>query len=88
MVFLKRGIIIPENGRCCTLHMYKRQLTYEALETIRPSKLDDLVLNGDDVKNLIDDFRLAINRTKSFDFDNPSSLDDETYKTITGLSRG
>jgi len=54
--------------------MYKRQLTYGALETIRPSKLDDLVLNGDDVKNLIDDFRLAINRTKSFDFDNPSTL--------------
>ncbi len=88
MVFLKRGIIVPENVRCCSLHMYKRQLTCEALEMIQPLKLDDLVLNSDDVKNLINDFRLTIGRAKSFDFDDPSSLDDEAYKTITGLSRG
>ncbi|CAF4617137.1 unnamed protein product, partial [Rotaria sp. Silwood2] len=53
---------------------------------IEPSKLDDLILNGDDVKNLMVDFRLTINSTKSFDFDNPSSLDDDGYKTITGLN--
>lgn len=88
MVFLRRGIIVPANARCCTSHMYKRQLTYEALEKIKPSKLDDLVLNGDDVKNLINDFRLTIGRVKSFDFDDPSNLDDEAYKAITGLSRG
>ncbi|CAF3548310.1 unnamed protein product [Rotaria socialis] len=87
MVFLKRGILVPENTRCCSVHMYKRELTYEALEMIQPSKLDDLILNGDDVKNLMIDFRLTINSSKTFDFDNPSSLDDDTYKTITGLSR-
>ncbi|CAF4774283.1 unnamed protein product [Rotaria sp. Silwood2] len=88
MVFLKRGILVPENARCCSLHMYKRELTYEALEMIEPSKLDALILNGDDVKNLMVDFRLTINSTKSFGFDNPSSLDDDSYKTITGLSLG
>ncbi len=88
MVFLKKGIIVPENARCCSSHMYKRQLNYEALQMIQSSILDDLVLNGDDIKNLINDFRLTIGRTKSFDFDDPSSLDDEAYKTITGLSRG
>ena len=88
MVFLKRGITIPGNARCCSLHMYKCQLTYEALEMIHPSKLDDLVLDSNDVENLINDFRLTIGRVKSFDFDNPTTLDDETYKTITGLSRG
>ena len=84
---LKARIIVPENARC-SLHMYKRQLTYEALEMIHPSKIDDLVLDSNDVENLINDFRLTIGRVKSFDFDNPSTLDDETYKTITGLSRG
>ena len=88
MVFLKRGIFVPENARCCSLHVYKRGLTYEALEMIEPSKFDNLVLNDNDVKNLMVDFRLTINSTKSFDFDNPSSLDDDGYKTITGLSRG
>ncbi|CAF1482695.1 unnamed protein product [Rotaria sp. Silwood1] len=88
MIFLKRGILVPENARCCSLHMYNRQLTYEAVEMIQPSKFDTLILNGDDVQNLINDFRLAIDNSKSFDFDNPSSLDDEAYKTITGLNRG
>ena len=86
--FLKRGILVPENARCCSLHMYKCQLNYEALEMIEPSKLDELILNSDDIKSLMSDFRLTINSTKSFDFDNPGSLDDESYKTITGLSRG
>jgi hypothetical protein len=85
---VKRGILVPKNARCCSSHTYKRQLTYEALEIIEPSKIDNLILNGDDVKNLLIDFRLTINTTKSFDFDNPSSLDDDGYNTITGFSRG
>ena len=88
MLFLKRGILVPENARCCFTHMYKRQLTYGALEMIQPSKLDDLILNGKDVKNLMVDLRLTTNSAKSLDFDNPSSLDDDSYKTITGLNRG
>ena len=78
MVFLQRGIIVPENVRCCSLHVYKRQLTCEALEMIHPSKLDDLILDSNDVENLINDFCLTIDRVKSFDFDNPSTLYDET----------
>ena len=88
MVFLRRGILVPEDARCCSLHMYNRQLTYEAMELIQPSKPDNLILTSGDVQNLMADFRLAINSAKSFDFDNPGSLDDESYKTITGLSRG
>ena len=68
--------------------MHKREVTYKELEMIEPSKLDNLILNGNDVKNLLVDFRLAIDSAKSFDFDNPSSLDDDGYRTITGLSRG
>ena len=86
MVLLQRGILVPEGVRCCSVHMYKRQLTYEALRMIESSKPDDLILNSDDAKNLLTDFRLTINSAKSFDFDNPSNLNDESYKAITGLS--
>ena len=55
---------------------------------IESSKPDYLILNSDDAKNLLTDFRLTINSEKSFDFENPSSLNDESYKAITGLSRG
>jgi hypothetical protein len=88
MIFLKKGVFVPKDARCCTLHMYKRQLTYESIEMIQASIIDNLFLNVDDVKNLINDFRLAINNNKSFDFDNPGSLDNEAYQAITGLTRG
>lgn len=88
MVFLKRGITVPENSRCCSDHMYRSQLTQEALEMIEPSKIDYLVLTGPDVQSLISDFRSTIAHVKSFDFDNPNSLDNEAYKAITGVTRG
>ncbi len=31
--------------------MYKLQLSYEALQMIQPSKLDNPILNEDDIKN-------------------------------------
>ena len=36
---------------------------------------------------LIDNFRLALKHTDSFDFDDPETLDNETYKTTTGLDQ-
>ena len=52
------------------------------------SKADDILLNTDDVLKLIDDFRLALKHAGSFDFDDPGAVDNETYKTITGLDQG
>jgi hypothetical protein len=56
---VKRGILLLENARCCSSH------TYEALEMIESLKIDNLTLNGDDLKNLRIDIRLTINTTKS-----------------------
>ncbi|CAF2004019.1 unnamed protein product [Rotaria magnacalcarata] len=41
----------------------------------------------DDVEKLIDDFRTALQYAGSLDFDDPGALDNENYKTITGLDR-
>ena len=40
------------------------------------------------MKNLMTDFPLIINSTKSFDFNNPSSLDDDGYKVTIDLNWG
>jgi hypothetical protein len=88
IVFLKRGIFVPKNSRCCTDHLYRRQLTYEGLKRIQRSQLDQLILNDADVKKLFEDCQSAMSRVSSFDFDDPTSLDDQGYKTITSLSRG
>ena len=39
-------------------------------------------------KKLFEDFQSAIKRVRSFDFDDPASLDDQDYKTMTGLNHG
>ena len=54
MAFLQRGILVPEGVHCRSVHMYKCQLTYEALKMIESSKPDYVILNSDDAKNFID----------------------------------
>ena len=88
MIFLKQGIFVPENTRCCCNHLYRRQLTNEALKQIQPSRLDQLILNDADIKKLFEGCQSAIKLVRSFDFDDPASFDDQDYKTMTGLSRG
>ena len=88
MIFLRRGIWVPKGVRCCFSHLYKGHLLYEAQQSVKQSKTDDMLLNTDDVLKLIDDFRFALKHGGSFDFDDPEALDNETYKTITGLDQG
>ncbi|CAF4533166.1 unnamed protein product, partial [Rotaria sp. Silwood2] len=85
MIFLSRGIWVPKGIRCCSNHLYKEYLSYEARQSVKQSKADDILLNKHDVEKLIDDFRLALKHAGSLDFDDPGALDNETYKTITGL---
>ncbi|CAF3485948.1 unnamed protein product [Rotaria sp. Silwood2] len=40
-----------------------------------------------DITRCLDDFRLVANSSRSFDFDDPSSMNDTDYLTITGLNK-
>ena len=88
MIFFRRGIWVPKGVRCCSNHLYKEHLLYEAQQSAKQSKTDDILLNTDDVLKLIDDFRLALKHAGSFGFDDLGALDNETCKTITGLNQG
>ena len=88
MIFLTRGIWVPKGVRCCSNHLYKGHLSYEARQSVKQSKADDIILNKSDVEKLIDDFRSSLKHAGSLDFDDPGALDNETYETITGLNRG
>jgi len=87
MVLLKRGILLPEGSRCCSDHLYKRHLSFDALYQIKSKHSDNLTLDADSTKQLLDDFRTTMNTSKSFDFDDPSALDDNAYYDITGLHK-
>ncbi|CAF3771072.1 unnamed protein product [Rotaria socialis] len=87
MIFLNRSIWVPKGARCCSNHFYKGYLSYEARQSVKQSKVDDIILNKHNVEKLIDNFRLALKHAGSLDFDDPGALENETYKTITGLDR-
>ncbi|CAF4165165.1 unnamed protein product [Rotaria sp. Silwood2] len=85
--FFKRGIFVPAGARCCRLHLYNKQLTYESIQQISASQFDKLSLGTEDVQNIILDFRSVLLNVKTFDFDDPTSLSDESYFNFTGLRK-
>ena len=87
MVFFKAGILLPEGVRCCRDHLYMHELSFEALQKIQSSYADELFINADGIQKLLEYFSTYLGSSRSFDFDNLSSLDDTAYVTITGLHK-
>jgi len=65
MFFLKRDIFVPEKSRCCSDHLYRRELTNKALKRIPRSQLKQLTLNDANMKKLFEDCQSAMNRISS-----------------------
>ncbi len=79
---------MPPNSRCCKKHLYNKQLKYEALRDIKSTKSSFEMWGEKEITQCLDGFRVAANSTRSFDFDDSSSMSDGDYLTITGLSKG
>lgn len=79
---------MPSGSRCCRHHLYKNHLTYEALQQIRPNKVDVISFDATGVVELVTDCCRTIQNAKTFDFDDPMSLDNESYYNMTGLQKG
>lgn len=88
MIFVKRGIFVPEDARCCSHHIYKDQLTVESFGKICVSKADRLNISSADFQEFVEDVRTILFKQKSFDFDDASCLDEEGYRNIVGLDKG
>ncbi|CAF1543483.1 unnamed protein product [Adineta ricciae] len=87
LVFLKRGILIPNGARCCSDHLDNKQLIFDAIEKIPANGVRELECDANYIVELLNDFRLLINNKKTFDFDDMSSLNDQDYYNITGLRK-
>jgi hypothetical protein len=88
MIFLKRGVFVPAGTRCCSHHLFEKQLTDESFGQICVSKADRLTLDSVGFQVLLADIRSMFSCQISFSFDDPTSLDEEAYKTIVGLTKG
>ncbi|CAM4906565.1 unnamed protein product [Rotaria socialis] len=87
LIFVKRGIFISEDARCCPSHIYNKQLNFDSLCQIRGTHFDKLVFDANRLEEIIADFRLIVDNLKTFDFDDPYSLSDMDYYNITGLHK-
>ncbi len=88
LVFVKLGVLIPYGTRCCPDHLYKEQLSFDSLTRIRANQMDHLVCDADRLQEILNDFRLMLENQKTFDFDDPYSLNNDDYYNITGLQKG
>ena len=81
-------IFVPSGVRCYCDHFFNKKLTHNSIQNVTSSKSDYLTLNSNEVQNMIDYGRLVAANVRTFDFDDPNSLFDETYFNITGLQKG
>jgi hypothetical protein len=88
MIFMKRDIFVPARNRCCNIHLYDDHLSLEALLHITATEFDVALLDTNAVTELLNDCHKTIQAMKTFDFDDPMSLDTKSYYNLTGLDRG
>ncbi|CAF4438240.1 unnamed protein product [Rotaria magnacalcarata] len=88
MIFLKCGVFVSPGSRCCSEHVVKKQLTVESFDKICISKADCWTLDSFELQVLLTDIRSMLLQQNSFNFDDPTSLNEEAYKTIVGLTKG
>ena len=58
-----------------------------AIDKVAPSLIQYKKLTSSDIQLLITKWQMLFQKQKRLDFDNPQSLSDEEYKTLTSLSK-
>ena len=88
LVFLKRGILLPSHNRCCKDHLYNNHLSCKTLHRITSTQVDMVSFDANSTIELLTDCFTIMQKVKTFDFDDPMSLDEESYYNMTGLKKG
>ncbi|XP_052706742.1 uncharacterized protein LOC128182176 [Crassostrea angulata] len=86
--FLEQNILISSGARCCPAHIVNDTINTESIENLVPPK-DTSFVNRTTIMELVEQLREeALQRgSKRIDFDDPSSLSDRDYLTLTGLRK-
>lgn len=81
-------LFILTGARCCPAHIVNDTINTESIENLVPPK-DTSFVNRTTIMELVEQLREeALQRgSKRIDFDDPSSLSDRDYLTLTGLRK-
>ena len=85
--FIHKGIFIDSKARCCSSHLQNHNLTQESLFQIQ-AKYDRSYFNRTDIVTMLQNVRATLlKQTTRLNFDKTSSLSDEDYYNMTGVSK-
>ncbi|XP_061190072.1 uncharacterized protein LOC133197912 [Saccostrea echinata] len=86
--FLEQNILIPAGSRCCPAHILNDVIITKTIENPIPPK-DTSFVNRTTIMELVEQLRQESLRrgSKRLDFDDPSSLSEREYFTLTGLKK-
>ncbi|OXA46688.1 hypothetical protein Fcan01_18211 [Folsomia candida] len=85
-VFLRRGILIPENNRCCKDHLEDEILKPEDMDAIEVEKPYSTLTGKQVAKWLTTLRKLATEKKLPIDFSKNSSLTNSDYEMLLGVS--
>ncbi|CAC5385204.1 unnamed protein product [Mytilus coruscus] len=83
---IDKGIFISTNSRCCPDHLIGKYFKQNSLKTVQKSSSSSY-FNRTDISELLERTRAVIKDTSKFNFDISSSLSDDDYVNLTGLTR-
>lgn len=83
-VFVKRGLIIQGQVRCCRKHLNGRYFIIDEIDNIREAS-DVSTLSRSEITELLNDLR-AYGERGLLDFETPGALSDIDYRRLTGIS--
>ncbi|OXA46806.1 hypothetical protein Fcan01_18239 [Folsomia candida] len=85
-VFIRRGILIPENNRCCREHLHGEMLKEDVLTSLVSAR-DSSSLTGEQVSKWMVTLRGIITEKKlPIDFSKDSRLTNSDYEMLLGVS--
>ena len=84
--FIKTGIFIPSRSRCCHVHLTDKNFNHASLQTLT-AKYTSSYFNRTDLQTLLENIRSTLSSKHILDFDNETSLSDDDYHNLTGLTK-
>ena len=85
--FVDQGIFIPVGARCCKRHIKEQNILLDDRSKMKITS-NETELDPKEIKDLLSDVRAeACKKKAGLDFDDPTSLNDDDYYNLTGITK-
>ncbi|CAF1525916.1 unnamed protein product [Didymodactylos carnosus] len=79
--------MIRKGSRCCGEHLEDGRLILDAINIVKPHKIESTIFKTGDVQLLINTSQMLYNKKKRLDFDDCNAISNDEYYTLTSLNK-